>query len=109
MAIKLLYPSLQGPVPVVTAASTLGYWYTSWSEPVRQRIDPKLSIALDASGLFMTPVTFGEVISADKWFNWLSEPVRQKPGLMTALQRDYTMDPASLTRPVIIARGYIIV
>jgi len=124
-------PPAQSVQPGKTNAAP---WLYAWSEPVRQKINGQLAVALIASGLFApvfvqtiepgasnaapwiypwsTPVRFKtSVLAGDQpffsygdqkpvvsfsYYNWLSEPVRQKPGLGAWLQ-DYD----SLKTPII--------
>lgn len=60
-------------------------WHYPWSEPVRQKIAPALAIALMASGPTSMPPMPPAV--SFSYYNPLSEPVRVKPGLRTALQQ----------------------
>ena len=56
-----------------------------WSEPVRQKIDPRRAVALAASGLVETLLPEqGKLTGA--WYQWFSEPVRFKKGLPTREQ-----------------------
>lgn len=80
----VIYPAYQGPVPIVVEAITEDKWHQKWSEPVRQKIDPRLSVALGSSGeIYVRPL----IVQEDKWHQPWSEPVRQKinPRLLVAL------------------------
>lgn len=109
------YQVLTEPVSTRPETVTEDRWHQPWSEPVRKRINPKLAIALAASGLFFTPQTVGEIINADKWYAPWRDPVRVKPGLRPAVsQNPLTFNPrpfvsfgwyGNLSEPVRIKRG----
>lgn len=89
---RIIYPALQAPV--LTPAQqpeqvTESRWHQPWSEPVRQKINPVLAIALMASGLFAPVLTDKQIddTSEARWHQPWSEPVRQKidPRLAVAL------------------------
>lgn len=65
---------------------------SGWSQPPAQI----RQVQYQASTGGFAPI---ELTSVDKWFQWLSDPVRQKPGLLAALQRPFTTDPFALTQP----------
>lgn len=72
------------------------------SEPVRQKRDKRMAIALIASGTFqIVTTTFPERVDEAKWHYPWSEPVRIKPGLKSALQQATTGD----TSPIPTSRG----
>lgn len=73
-------------------------WHQPWSEPVRFTIDRRLAIALAISGPFNPPYAsqIEPGSSYTPWFNWLSEPVRLKPGLRSYLQQFYTTDTTAI-------------
>jgi len=79
----LIYPSGQGP-PIFTGGENVleSEWHQPWALPVRQKISPKLAIALAVSGLFFTPAPpFPETVTESRWHQAWSEPVRLKRGL----------------------------
>jgi hypothetical protein len=84
------YQQLAKPVFTGPEQVTESRWHQPWSEPVRVKIDPRLAIALAASGPFFTPETFGEIIFISKWFAPFSDPVRIKQGLSAAAQQTLT-------------------
>lgn len=93
----IIYPSLQEPTqfnftPPFNPANNEAAWHQDWSRRLLPKIDPKHAIALAAAGAFMTPVQTGELITTDKWFNWLSEPVRLPKGLRAQFQQTLAYD-----------------
>lgn len=101
----LIYPSRQEPPPFTAGEAILeDKWGFSWSEPVRQKIAPRLAIALIASGLSYTPNPPFTVYPA--WYSRLSEPVRLKPGLKAHLQQAFTMDAKFIRDTATILQGF---
>lgn len=83
------YQSATDVISTAGEAISEDKWHYSWSLPVRVKIDPRLAIALAASGLFFSPQQLGENIFVDKWFSSWREPVRFKGtfrGMPTAEQ-----------------------
>lgn len=64
----IIYPAFQGPTPIAAETVTSDKWSYHWSEPVRHKRDPRLSVALAASGGVPDPLpipnVFGTGISA---------------------------------------------
>lgn len=84
------YPALD---PVLTQAQTpekVSYdrWNYPWSEPVRQK--PGLAAAQYPFHGQTPTQPFQEVISVDKWFEALSEPVRFPRALPKAVHNHFT-------------------
>lgn len=57
-------------------------WHYAWSEPVRTRRLATAQQQTVAAQFFVA-----EIVTVDKWFKFLEEPVRQKPGLRSSLQQ----------------------
>jgi len=93
---RVLYQSMAIPPPGALLAVAIfeSTWHQTWSQPVRQRRDPRLVTALAASGASFSPAPpFEESILESKWhFPW-SEPVRLKRGLGARYQQALTIDP----------------
>ena len=62
-------------------------WHQPWSEPVR-----RAGLKTNLQSSYAAPIFVTETVTVDKWFGWLSDPVRQKPGLGVALQQSFTTD-----------------
>lgn len=71
-------------------------WFMPLSEPVRQN---RISAASQAPSLFLTEAIFTETVTLDKYYQWWSEPVRQRPGLRAQLDPFYFAEPFSQTQP----------
>src|SRR6266446_3472306 len=71
IALRVRYPFIYGSVYMS--------WFGPLPEPVRTKIDPRLSIALIASGSSWNPQPIAPPVqNIDKWQQPLSEPVRKK-------------------------------
>lgn len=89
----------QGPIGefaigefVLGTSAPISIW-TALSEPVRQKRNPRLAVALIASGVFQIVTTsFPERVDESKWHQPYSEPIRFKRGLAKHLQRSFTAD-----------------
>lgn len=82
--IKTEIPFFQGSIPGFEST-----WHQQWSEPVRVRINPRLAIALIASGLFAPVLNPNSQITQNfesRWHYAWSEPVRLKRGTHPGLQ-----------------------
>ncbi len=74
-----------------------------WSMPVRQLRNPRMRVALMASGAYqIVTVTFPERVDEAKWHYPYSTPVWPKKGLRSSLQRAFTAD----ANPFPVARTY---
>lgn len=86
------------PIVVTGEAVTEDRWHQPWSEPVRFKVDKRLSIALIVSGATIDPfiLTQPEQITEDRWHQPWSEPVRFKPRLREGLQQFISFYPTPL-------------
>lgn len=101
-----IFPSLQQPVLTDAQqpeAVSEDKWHRPFSEPVRQRIAPRLAIALAVSGLTAPPFVLPAPSEAMAWHRPLSEPVRVKPALRTALHQYFAVDTVALTNPEVVS------
>lgn len=87
---RIIYPAYQAPVPIVAETITEDKWHQGWSEPVRQKRDPKAAIALIASGNVLDPFPLPNPVTPATEASWhypWSEPVRTRPGLLASQQQ----------------------
>lgn len=86
----------QPPSPAAIPAANAATWIYPWSEPVREKINKRLAIALIASGLF-APVPFPGTqpgpSNAAPWIYPWSEPVRLKPQVQAGNQQALFFSP----------------
>src|ERR1043166_2467293 len=71
----------QARTPAAPFAETVteDRWHQPFSEPVRQRIVPRLAVARIASGLvYVEAAPFAETVTEDRWHQPFSEPVRTR-------------------------------
>ena len=100
---RFQYPSLTQPIVAGGETITEDKWHQPWSEPVRQKIAPRLAVALIASGLSLVEAPpFAETVTEDRWHHPFSEPIRLKPGLPAGQQQFLALHP----RPVIAIGWY---
>lgn len=86
MYISFQYQVKTEPVLATPETVTEDRWHQPWSEPVRQKINPTLAVALIVSGATFLSPTAGETVTLDKYYTNFAEPVRIKPGLPTPEQ-----------------------
>lgn len=99
---KILYQAHTEPVSTSQEIVTESRWHAAWSEPVRQKINPQLAIALIASGLSYTPFIPPPPVIEAQWHQAWSEPVRVRP-FNTALQQVGVIAPIALPQPLVTA------
>lgn len=87
----------QAPPSLLTIQFNEAAWHFAWTDPVRTKIDPKLAVALMASGLnaWVPQAINPQFFESPYHFPW-SEPVRQKIGLGAHLQSFFTRDTSVL-------------
>lgn len=90
------FPLRSGEINFAEETQFSKYSY-AWSEPVR--VKPGIQVS-NQDYLFFEEEPPIEMMAA--WYDWLSEPVRQKPGLGSYLQQTWTFD----TTPVPTGRYY---
>jgi hypothetical protein len=96
--LTLQYQALtQAPPALLTIQYNEGAWHRAWTDPVRVKIDPRLAIALMASGpnVWVPQAINPKFYESPYHFPW-SEPVRLKPGLGAHLQSFFTRDTSVL-------------
>ena len=76
-------------------------WHQPWSEPVR--LQSALYLAVYEQSAAVTDL---EPFVAFSWYDWLSEPVREKPGMRKDLQPAFTTSAQAFT--FASGRGYLI-
>jgi hypothetical protein len=92
---RFQYPSLTQPVARGGETITEDKWHQGWTEPVRQKIAPRLAVALIASGLgYVEAGPFAESVTESRWHQPWSEPVRVRPALPAGEQQALAFHPA---------------
>jgi len=96
----ILYQQIAAPVlpPSLVPESPLeSKFHQAFSEPVRQKINPQLALALSVSANALTLSLFQENVYADKWFKELSHSIWPKRGLDAQQQQVLSISPTALT------------
>lgn len=92
---RILYPSLQQPVPTISLTGNGGL-NAEWMQEFRNPVWPKVGLGNARQQFYTTDPTIIPP-RMDSWLYQLSDPVRTKSGLHSRLQREFFAEPVSLT------------
>src|ERR1051326_9184162 len=91
---RFQYPSLTQPLVAAGEAIAESKWHQPWAEPVRERVAPRLAVALIAWGLaYVGAAPFAEAVTEARWHQPWSEPVRVRPRLPDGEQQFLALPP----------------
>src|ERR1051326_5030227 len=91
---RFQYPSLTQPLVAAGEAIAESKWHQPWAEPVRERVAPRLALALMPSGLVCVGAApFAEAVTEARWHQPWSEPVRVRPRLPDGEQQFLALPP----------------